>query len=84
METQTYGIYYDEDGDFLEITFGEPPEIEYTDEIEEGIFITRNEENNEVYSIGILSFKKRTQVLKNILLKFNKKLPSEIDISGRI
>ncbi len=82
MEQQIYGIYYDEEGDFLEITFGEPPKLEYTDEIEEGVFISKSEETNEVYSIGILSFKKRVQVLKKILLKFNKKLPSEIDISS--
>ncbi len=81
MEYKTYGIYYDEEGDFLEITFGEPPEIEYTDEIEEGVFITRDESTNEVYSIGILSFKKRVWILNKILSKFNKKLPGEIDIS---
>ncbi len=81
MQQQIYGIYYDEEGDFLEITFGEPPKIEYSDEIEEGIFITRDEETDEVYSIGILSFKKRVEVLSRILLKFNKKLPVEIDIS---
>ena len=81
MEHQTYGIYYDEEGDFLEITFGEPPEMEYTDEIEPGVFITRSEATNEVYSIGILSFKKRAEVLRRILLMFNKRLPGEIDIS---
>ena len=82
MEHQTYGIYYDEEGDFLEITFGEPPETEDTDEIERGVFVTRDEVTDEVYSIGILSFKKRVEVLGRILLKFNKKLPKEIDISG--
>ena len=81
MEHQTYDIYYDEEGDFLEITFGEPPEIEYTDEVEEGVFITKNEQTDEVYSIGILSFKKRVQVLKRVLSRFGKKLPGEIDIS---
>ena len=81
MKYQTYGIYYDEEGDFLEITFGEPPEIEYTDEIEEGVFITRDEATNGIYSVGILSFKKRVQILNKILSKFNKKLPLEIDIS---
>ena len=81
MEYQTYGIYYDKEGDFLEVTFGEPPEIEYTDEIEEGVFITRNEATNEVYSIGILSFKKRVWILNKILSRFNRKLPGEIDIS---
>jgi len=81
MEHKTYSIYYDEDGDFLEITFAEPPETEYTDEIEEGIFITRDEDTNEVCSIGILSFKKRTDILNRILSRFNKRLPREIDIS---
>ena len=81
MEHQTYSIYYDEEGDFLEITFDESPEVEYTNEIEEGVFITRNEQTNEVYSIGILSFKKRVEILKRIFSKFNKKLPYEIDIS---
>lgn len=81
MEDKIYSIYYDEKGDFLEITFSEPPEIEYTNEIEEGVFITRNETTNEVYSVGILSFKKRIGILNRILSKFNKKLPKEIDIS---
>jgi len=80
MKNQTYGIY-DEEGDFLELTLGEPPEIEYTDEVEKGVFITRDEATNEVYSIGILSFKKRVWILNGILSKFNKKLPVEIDIS---
>ncbi len=81
MENQIYGIYYDEEGDFLEITFGEPPESEYTNEIEEGVFITKNGETNEIYSIGILSFRKRAQILKRLLRQTNKSLPNEIDIS---
>ncbi|MDP3987394.1 MAG: hypothetical protein Q8P81_04175 [Nanoarchaeota archaeon] len=81
MKNQTYGIYYDEEGDFLEVTFGEPPETEETEETEEGIFITREENTDEIYSVGILSFKKRTGALKNLLARFNKKLPTEIDIS---
>lgn len=81
MDSKIYSIYYDEEGDFLEITFSEPPEMEYTDEIEEGVFITKTEDTEEVYSIGILSFKKRVNILNRILMKFNKKLPKEIDIS---
>ncbi len=81
MEQQIYGIYYDKEGDFLEITFGESPETEYTDEIEEGVFITKNEDTNEVYSVGILSFKKRLPILKKVLSRFGKELPAEIDIS---
>lgn len=79
-EHHTYDIYYDQEGDFLEITFGEPPAKEYADEIEEGVFITKNEETNELYGIGILSFKKRVEILKKILNRFNIKLPLEISV----
>jgi len=79
-EQETYDIYYDEAGDFLEVTFGVPPETEYSDEIEPGVFITRDEETEEVKGIGILGFKKRVEILKRILEKVNKKLPLEISI----
>ena len=78
---QTYEIYYDEEGDFLEITIGEPPKKEYSDEIEEGVFITKDEDTNEIKGIGILSFKKRVQILKQILKRVNIKLPLEINLS---
>ncbi|MAH07114.1 hypothetical protein CMI38_02595 [Candidatus Pacearchaeota archaeon] len=77
---ETYDIYYDEQGDFLEITFGIPPETEYSEEIEPGVFITRDEETNEIKGIGIISFKKRVEILKRVLEKINKKLPLEISI----
>jgi|TARA_B100002003_G_C14018743_1_gene491335 hypothetical protein len=80
-EQETYDIYYDESGDFLEITFGVPPKTEYSDEIEPGVFITKDEETNEVKGVGILDFKKRVQLLKEILKRVNKRLPIEISIS---
>ena len=80
-EHNTYDIYYDEEGDFLEVTFGAPPEREYADEIEEGIFITKEEDREEVKGIGILSFKKRVNVLKSVLAKVGKRLPIEISFS---
>ncbi len=76
----TYEIYYDEEGDFLEITFGEPPKKSFADEIEPGVFITKEEETNKVTGVGILSFTKRVQVLKRILNQINLKLPLEISI----
>lgn len=82
MNGETYEVYYDEEGDFLEVSFGAPPETEYTEDIESGIFITKDEETNEVKSIGILDFKKRTEILKRILNSVNKKLPIEISISS--
>jgi len=81
MNHHTYDIYYDEEGDFLEVTFGVPPEKEYTDEIEDGVFITKDEETDEVKGVGILSFKKRAGILKKILTRVGKKLPLEIDVS---
>ena len=41
-------IYYDEEGDFLEIGIGQPPKKEYTEEIESGIFITKDEKTDEI------------------------------------
>ena len=78
---QTYDIYYDEEGDFLEITFGEVPENEYSEQIEPGIFITKNEKTKELYSLGILGFKKRCHVLKELLKRFNLKFPLTISFS---
>ncbi len=76
---QTYDIYYDEESDFLEVFFGEPTKC-YAEEPENGVFIRRDEETNEVKSVGIFSFKKRAQLLKKILEKINLKLPLEISV----
>ncbi|MEK6826391.1 MAG: DUF2283 domain-containing protein [Nanoarchaeota archaeon] len=78
QEHHTYDIYYDEEGDFLEITFGIPPKKEYSDEVEPGVFVTKDEDTEEIKGIGILSFKKRTQILKDLLQRFKLNLPLEI------
>ena len=75
---RTYDIYYDEEGDFLEITLGEPSKKDYAEEVEPGVFIIRDESSNLVKSIGILSFKKRSGILKEILEKVHITLPLEI------
>ncbi len=80
MENNTYDIYYDKEGDFLEVTFGEPPENEYSEQIESGIFITRNEKTNQLYGVSILSFKKRCHVLSEIFKKINVDFPLKISI----
>ena len=77
-EFETYDVYYDQVGDFLEVTFGEPPEKSYADEIEPGIFISKNEKTEEIFAVGILSFKKRAERLKQILEKINIHLPLNI------
>ena len=82
LENNTYEIYYDKEGDFLEVSFGEPAKEGTTEEIESGIFITRDIEKNIITDIGILDFKKRVNILTRILKKFNMELPLKIDISG--
>jgi len=68
-------IYYDEEGDFLEISVGEPTEC-YAEEVRPGVFLRIDKKTGEAKSIGILDFKKRSQV-KDI--EFN--LPITLDFS---
>ncbi len=79
---ETFDVYYDELGDFLEISFGLPPETEYTEDLEEGIFITKDRKTDEIKSIGILSFKKRAReaVLKRVLKHLGMSIPLEISV----
>ena len=58
-------IYFDEEGDFLEISIGKPMKSIAT-EVSPGIFIRKDEETGEVKSVGILSFRKRSKELKDI------------------
>ena len=82
MKSETYDVYYDEEGDFLEVSFGAPPETEYTEDLDsEEVFITRDRETNEIKSIGIIAFKKRTDILKKILKKLGMSMPLEISVS---
>ena len=76
-ENKTYEIYYDKEADFLEVFLGEPTKCN-AEEIEEGVFLRRDNETNQVKSIGILSFKKRVEILKQILKRFNLELPLTI------
>ena len=78
---QTYEMYYDPEGDFLEIIFGESPEKGYSEEVEPGVFIHRDENSDEVYGLGIISFKKRVEILNKIINKFNLKFPLNITYS---
>jgi len=73
-------IYYDELTDLLEVSFGIPPETEYTEDLEEEVFVTKDRKTNEVKSIGILNFKSRVKeaVLKRILSKLGMVMPLNI------
>ena len=74
-------IYYDEEGDYLEVSFGAPPENEYTEQLDSEVLITRDENTDEVKSIGIIAFKKRVNTLKEVLKKLNLSMPLEVSIS---
>ena len=81
MKNETYDIYYDEEGDYLEVSFGAPPKTEYTEDLDsEEIFITRDRETNEVKSIGIIAFKKRTDILRKVLKKLGISMPLEVSM----
>ena len=75
-------IYYDSESDFLEITLGIPHKKSYADEIEPGIFVSKDEETDKAFAIGILSFKKRCHILKEILKRMNIDFPLNISYSG--
>ncbi len=79
-EHKTYDVYYDEDADFLEISFEKPAKSGTTEEVQEGVFVTRDVDTNRIANVGILSFKKRVELLKIILASLNKKLPIEISV----
>ncbi len=81
-EYNTYDFYYDEEGDFLELSLSEPAEDGTTEEIEEGIFITRNINTKRITNIGILDFRKRVQVLKQTLNRLKIPFPLEISLSN--
>ena len=72
-------VYYDEEGDFLEISIGKPTKC-YAEEVQPGIFLRKDEKTNEVRSIGIVSFKKRSNDMKDIKLD----LPIEVNFSSMI
>lgn len=64
MKKQTK-IHYDEEGDLLEISIGNPTKS-YATEVEPGIFLRRDVKTDEVKSIEILGFKKRSKQQKDI------------------
>ena len=71
-------LYYDVEGDFLEVSFDEPAQEGTTEEIEQGVFMTKDIETKRITNIGILNFKKRTEILHRLLNKINKRLPINI------
>ena len=80
---ETFDVYYDEEGDFLEVSFGLPPETEYTEDLDEGISVTKDKKTNEIKSVGILNFKKRAKevILRKILKQLGMSIPLDISVS---
>ncbi len=70
-------IYYDEEGDYLEIFVGEP-RSNYGEEIAPGITIFKDEETNEIVGMGILDFRKRSKSLQEMKIE----LPFEVNFSA--
>jgi hypothetical protein len=66
-------IYYDDEGDYLEITMGDISNC-YFDDMGEGIFQITDKSTKEVKGIAIFSFKKRTRDLDGVKLSLPFKL----------
>lgn len=62
---ENLNIYYDEEGDFLEITNGDISNC-YFDNFGNGIFQIIDKETKEVKGIAIHSFKKRSKEVDDI------------------
>lgn len=70
-------IYYDEEGDYLEIFIQNPPP-NYGEDITNDITLFKDEKTDEVVGVGIQEFKEKTKNLQDIKLQ----LPFEISFSG--
>lgn len=70
-------IYYDKEGDFLEIRVGKPTESIYED-LGDDIFQRIDEKTKEIKGFAVFNFKKRTDNLKDIDVS----LPVKLKISA--
>ncbi len=65
---ENMNIYYDEEGDFLEISNGDISDC-YFDNLGNGIFQIIDKTTKEIKGIAIFSFKARTKNLEEIRLE---------------
>jgi len=70
-------IYYDDEGDFLEIQIGELTPS-YYEEISDGVFERIDEKTRKVKGFAVFSFRKRLAGKKNI----NVRLPVKVQLSS--
>jgi hypothetical protein len=76
-QKEQMSVYYDEEGDFLEVMFGEPQD-DYGDHIDKDTVLFRNQKTEEIIGVGIYNFKKHTKDLQD--LKLN--LPVKVNLSA--
>lgn len=69
-------LYYDEEGDFLEINLGEYTKG-YFKNLGKGLFERVDKETGKITGVAIMGFKKRTKNLGEI----NVSLPMQIELS---
>ncbi|MBI2659725.1 hypothetical protein HYX07_01015 [Candidatus Woesearchaeota archaeon] len=67
-------LYYDEEGDFLELNIGEYTEGHFKN-LGNGIFERIDKETNKVTGVAIHGFRKRTRGLKDVKLSLPVKIP---------
>ena len=72
----TMNIYYDEEGDLLEIQIGEPTPS-YYEEVSDGVFERRDEKTNKTKGFAVFSFRKRLSSKKDI----NVPLPAHVQLN---
>lgn len=70
-------IYYDEEGDFLEIMFSNSSS-DYGEHLSEDIVLFKDQQTEEILGIGIYNFKQNTKDLDDLKLK----LPIKINLSS--
>lgn len=70
-------LYYDEEGDFLEINMGEYTKGHFKN-LGDGVFERIDKKTGKVTGIAILSFRKRTEGLKELKLT----LPIELQLKS--
>ena len=70
-------LYYDEEGDFLEISIGKHTEG-YFRNLGKGIFERVDKKTKEVKGVAVMGFKKRTQRLKDTSVS----LPFTIELTS--
>lgn len=71
-------VYYDDEGDYLEIRIGDSTE-NYGEDFNDNITIFKDEKTDEIVGIGILNFKKNTS-LNNLEID----LPIDINFVSKI